>query len=123
MDKSVWVVDHWEYSDYSVIAAFSTEEKARSFCEQFPECEYHEMDLDPEFPDGNQYFVKVKTDFTIIHWRTLEYPYNRANGWIDYIAKWQFVDVYVRAKSPEDARKVAIDIARANVHLFVNQTN
>lgn len=122
MDKTVWIVDQGEYSDYSVAWIFSTEEKAKHFCEKFPNCSYHESVLDVELPEGNQYYVHVSTDFTIVSWSEIKKRRLLHKNWIESIKKGEWIHIYVRASSPESARKVAIDTARANAHLFINDT-
>ncbi len=61
----IWLVSHGEYSDYSIDAAFSTEEKAKSFAKTMNGqeddgnygVEEYEVDKAPEYPPGLSPFV------------------------------------------------------------------
>ena len=63
--NKIWLVSHGEYSDYSVVCAFSTEEKAKAFAkvmngqEEVGDYMVEELELDEvlEYPPGMSPFT------------------------------------------------------------------
>ncbi len=74
MGKSVWVIEHGQYSDYSVIGVYTTKEKAQLVCDTinkdiiYDEATIAEWPLDPaadELANGmSRYYVSMRWDGT-----------------------------------------------------------
>jgi hypothetical protein len=56
--RSVWLVEEGEYSDYKVLAIFSTEDAAKQFTEHRKESSYREWELDTWTEDRTEFIFQ-----------------------------------------------------------------
>ena len=126
--KKVYVVTSWEYSNYWINAMFSTKKKAQEYIDLFSDLKnwYNKANIEVRDIDVmwdkkwmKPYFVRVTKDWLISEWNIAnsDYWFDKPNHWIWIDIHWSMY-VHIFARNEEEARKSAIDISRANYHLY-----
>lgn len=111
----IFAVSTGHYSDYSVLAIFSTEEKARTFMSRFDGGEFNEVEeyeLDPAEVDTNlkSFFVRMNRDGDVMEARINGFvwmAFHAANGGFDINGN---LIVYCFAEDEKHAAKIANEI-------------
>ncbi|MBI1973022.1 hypothetical protein HYS50_03380 [Candidatus Woesearchaeota archaeon] len=111
----IYLVSSGSYSDYGILAAFSTEEKAKKLLtileKTSNECGIEEYDLDPEVGNFTQYFVFMKKDGSLLNeiYHTRVYFPEAPRVWFTVNSDYPegFMNYVAIAKSEQQAIKAA----------------
>lgn len=114
----IYLVSTGNYSNYGILAAFSTEEKAKELLailkKDSDECGIEEYELDPEVGDFTQYSVFMKKDGSLLgktYTAKVYFP-TPSHAWstVDSDHPEGYMNYVVIAKSEEQAIKSANEV-------------
>ena len=119
--KTVYILTEGEYSDYHIVATFSTKELAEEALNHCPNSDIEEYELDaleiPEHPPGHTaWSVNINAKTNAINWTDQQKSFNgyfepRENYYEGHgvSGKLNSFIVYCWARDKEHAEKIALD--------------
>ena len=116
--KKIYIVTAWSYSDYHICSVFLSKKHAENYTKIFnnADCDIEEHIVGECNGNLKAYFVRVTKDFTIDEWYHSEstHWFSPADDYkIGIDCDWNMYN-HILAKNEEEARRIAIDEAKAN---------